>query len=581
MKIGHILALVGGLFALLGVAALDWQTFEIAQVTVTGAEVAPTGQLLLLLCLLVVVGTLAGLVTRARYRAAALVCAATVLGLALMAWANMGRLEGYTTMAYEQAHLGLGFTFALVGLGAAFVGSLVVFASEPTMKADGRYLRVALLWHGVVIEEEVLSSARTFRVGEGLRSDFIVPEEKLPAAFPLFRADRRGRYEVALTETLAGHMTLTEHTGSVADHLARLRRDGEDADVCFVSIDEGDWGTVRMEHGLSVFFQFVQPDGAAPSRRAVAFEEGMSGALGMAAFILCGAVVLAVLGWDDFAERHVDAEAKYLPDVIGVPVAVTEPEPPPEVVDDDADDMDVAKRAGGPEGEFGDPDTDEERTELPPLDAKMVDAVDPARVGLTDLLSRNTLGSGPVAELLNQNSEGLANSIAVAMSGDGDTLLVGRGAGGLGFTGGETGGGDKGLGRIRGMGTIDTGPGPGVRVGLTRRPKRQIGTVEIGRGTETGFCRKQNISSVVRRRAGAIRACYEQRLQVAKGIKGKLTAQWTIKSDGTVGSATLRTNTLRDSSTSNCVLRAVRRMRFEKPTGGICIVQWPFVFAPG
>ena len=37
----------------------------------------------------------------------------------------------------------------------------------------------------------------------------------------------------------------------------------------------------------------------------------------------------------------------------------------------------------------------------------------------------------------------------------------------------------------------------------------------------------------------------------------------------------------KDGKVTNCVLRVLRRMRFQKPDGGICVVQWPFVFNSG
>jgi hypothetical protein len=51
--------------------------------------------------------------------------------------------------------------------------------------------------------------------------------------------------------------------------------------------------------------------------------------------------------------------------------------------------------------------------------------------------------------------------------------------------------------------------------------------------------------------------------------------------DGSVDGVTAEANSLNDSATTNCIFRALRRMRFQKPEGGICVIRWPFVFAPG
>jgi len=40
-------------------------------------------------------------------------------------------------------------------------------------------------------------------------------------------------------------------------------------------------------------------------------------------------------------------------------------------------------------------------------------------------------------------------------------------------------------------------------------------------------------------------------------------------------------SSLGNAAVEQCVLQTIRRMKFEKPEGGVCVVQWPFVFNPG
>jgi hypothetical protein len=579
MRIGHIIALVGAALVALGAAVLDWQTFELAGVTAKGFEIVPAGQIALVLGLIALGAAVAGVVTRRRYQMAGIVCGAAVLGFAAVAWANMGRLGAYDVMAYESIELGFGFTLATWGFVIAFVGSLVVFASEPVWKKDGRYLRVALLWKGTIIEERVLRDAHTFHIGEDLRNDFIIPEEKLPKKFPLFRADRKGNYQIGLTRELNGEITVNQNTESIDNYVKKATENV--SGVNYVPIGMGDWGMVRMNDDLGVFFQFVQPDAGKTARSGLlAFEEGLSGSLSTAAFLILGFVVIGIMLWEDQASRDVAQEGKFQPSIEAVAVAIDEPELEPEPEEEEEDD-EVSKKAGGEEGEFGDPDKIDEESVIPELEARMVDEIDVKNIGLNELLSTDKLGGSALADIMKETTEGMSNKLAVAMGGEGSELLIGAGAGGMGFTGDGNGGGGSGVGRIQGMGSIDTGAGNGVRVGLGSRGKRKVGKLNLGSGRSTGFCKKSAIASVVRRRAGAIKACYEQRLQVKKGLKGKLTVQWTIGTDGKVSAASPKNNTLGDSNTTNCIMRHVRRMRFTKPEGGVCIVQWPFVFAPG
>jgi len=166
------------------------------------------------------------------------------------------------------------------------------------------------------------------------------------------------------------------------------------------------------------------------------------------------------------------------------------------------------------------------------------------------------------------------------MSGSGSEFVMGFGSGGLGFTGTGTGGGGSGYGRIHGLGKIDTGGGTGVRASLGKKRTRKV-KMSIGSGKTAGFCSKKNITSVVRRRAGAIRACYEDRLQVKPKLEGKLVVRWRIELDGRVGTASTVSSSVGDSKVESCVLRVIRRMRFQKPDGGVCVIQWPFVFRSG
>ena len=186
-----------------------------------------------------------------------------------------------------------------------------------------------------------------------------------------------------------------------------------------------------------------------------------------------------------------------------------------------------------------------------------------------------------LSNLIDPNAAAFSNKLAVAMSGSGNVLQIGHGAGGLGFQGtGSGGGGDGGVGRIHGLGKMDTGGGMAAKAGLGKKKKRRVGKVRISSGAATGFCKKGDIARVVRRRAHAIRACYEKRLQVKPKLSGKLTARWTIKATGSVGGASA-SGSLTDGTVKNCVLRVIRRMRFKKPEGGVCIVKWPFVFSGG
>jgi hypothetical protein len=113
------------------------------------------------------------------------------------------------------------------------------------------------------------------------------------------------------------------------------------------------------------------------------------------------------------------------------------------------------------------------------------------------------------------------------------------------------------------------------RLGGPREPKPPKEPVATG---PPGFCSKTNIEKVVTSRAGSFRFCYEAELQLNPTLSGRLTVQFTISRDGTVPTATILDSTIRNRKVEQCVLKTFHGMRFDKPTGGVCVVKWPLKF---
>lgn len=578
MRVGHIIALAGAILVLLGGALLDWQTFELAGVTAKGLEVPLAGQAVLLLAAFGVVASLGGLLTRKRYQFAGGTLIASIFLFGWLVYAHMGKLDAFQLMEYETIVMEGGYSLAVWGALLMFVGPLVVLASEPAWDPKSQFLRVALLWRDTIIQEKVLQEPQTFTIGDDLRNDFIVPEDRLPKKFPLFRAGRKGQYDIGLSSELDGQVTINQRTMPIREYVKSATDNV--SGVNYVPVSRGDWGMIDLGE-MRVFFQFVSPEARRRRTGLIVFDETVGSALSMSFFAQATFVVLAVLLWNESFSRESYIEQKRDPDIEAA--VLTEKDPDEPELEEMGEEEEVSKKAGGEEGKFGDPDEDpEKKSKVPQNDAPMVDKIDPKKVGLNDLLSTNKLGgSGAISEILNASSQGMSNKLAAAMGGSDGEFVVGFGGGGMGFHGDGTGGGGDGVGRIQGMGDIDTGGGPGIRAGMGKKGTARVGKLDVGAGSSKGFCSQSHIASVVKRRAGAIRACYEQRLQVKRDLKGKLTVRWTIQLDGKVDGVSALADTLGDSATTNCIFRHLRRMRFQKPDGGLCVVQWPFVFSPG
>ncbi len=180
------------------------------------------------------------------------------------------------------------------------------------------------------------------------------------------------------------------------------------------------------------------------------------------------------------------------------------------------------------------------------------------------------------------STAGLGDAWAeMAESEDGTAVGVGAGFGmglaGVGFGGGGGGGGGYG-GGIGGLGG-GGGAGKGGKVTgpkkSTVKPKPKL---DLEAAKEGQFCKESNIRDVVQKRAAALRNCYEQQLLADPSLSGKVIVFWKIGLDGQVTEASIKSSTLKNDRVESCLTKTVRRLRFDKPDGGICVVEFPFIF---
>jgi TonB family protein len=344
-----------------------------------------------------------------------------------------------------------------------------------------------------------------------------------------------------------------------------------------VAITRGDWGVLEFGD-VELFFQFVRPEVIIGRKPAMDMEGPAVSATLACLFVVGTFFTTAQFFWDptgSITQNKVDRR------FLKVDVNITQ-EKDEQLLEIGEEDDSVGKRAEGEEGKFGDPDKDPTlESKVPRRDGQMVSKIDPKKIGLADMLSSKMASSGAISSILS-DADAFDNRMAVAMAGTGSELVVGYGAGGMGFKGtGPGGGGTGGYGRIHGLGRVDTGGGMGMRAGLGHKKAANVGKISLGGMQGSGFCQRNNIQQVVMMRAGAIRACYEAQLQIHEGLAGKIAVRWTINLEGGVEGASVTENTMGNTAVQECVLRAIRNMRFAKPEGGVCVVAWPFVFNPG
>lgn len=439
-------------------------------------------------------------------------------------------------------------------------------------------LRVALVWNGTVFQEKTFTkvSSNTVTVGDSRANDFYVPAEPLPERFEMFSRQADG-YHLRITDGLEGKVHFGGEDYSIdelieANGVSRTGSVGSvgggNVNTFELLIQEGDWGVLNLGE-LTIFFQFVDGDTKVFYRGFSGFEWPLIGFIVLALILHMGVLIWSELLYDPGLDRA-DLE---LPDRFVQFLAEEPPDPIEEEEEEDLDDDTTGKKAGGEEGKFGDPDSEIPDSKIPKVDGEMVDKIDVKNLGINKAINQSQLAN------LFGNVETFNAKMNVAMSGEGNSLVVGRGAGGMGLRGTGRGGGGEGFGRIHGLGKVDTGGGRGVNAKIGGKGKKKVkARVSRGAARVGQFCAKSNIQSVVRRGSGAIKYCFEKELQLNPKLSGKVVINWTVNLQGKVLKSYVASSSMSNKKVESCMTRVVKRWRFDPPKGGHCAISYPFTF---
>jgi len=197
----------------------------------------------------------------------------------------------------------------------------------------------------------------------------------------------------------------------------------------------------------------------------------------------------------------------------------------------------------------------------------------------------NAAASSPFASILGSGSavgdaqEDIMGNLLAANIDDG------FGAGGFGLLGTGNGGGGTGQWTI-GTGNINTLGGKGYGTnpggGELRRHITTAPGVFPGIVTAKGSLDKDIIRRVVHLHMNEVKYCYDQELVRKAGLEGRISVQFIIAGTGQVINSVVQSTTMNNVRVESCVVAAVKRWDFPKPTGGgIAIVSYPFNFVAG
>ncbi len=145
---------------------------------------------------------------------------------------------------------------------------------------------------------------------------------------------------------------------------------------------------------------------------------------------------------------------------------------------------------------------------------------------------------------------------------EGDEVNIGRGGGGK--LGDLTKGVKDGTGKLEARPTDE-------RVRGKVNASKALGKVQ-------GSLSKAEVYAVISKHQQAILRCYEKQLAKKPGLAGKISFEWTVKTNGSVTKAREQSSTLNDAAVSTCVLGVIKSMKFPKPKGGEVVIVYPFFF---
>lgn len=133
-----------------------------------------------------------------------------------------------------------------------------------------------------------------------------------------------------------------------------------------------------------------------------------------------------------------------------------------------------------------------------------------------------------------------------------------RGSGGFGTKG-------KGGGHV-GYGTSKIGSG----ASNFTYPVREEAVVEGGLDREAVYL-------VIMKNLGQIIYCYELGLQQKPSLRGRVSVDFTINSQGRVGSCSIGSSSLKSAQVESCMIGKIKNWKFPQPVGGVNVdVNYPF-----
>lgn len=459
---------------------------------------------------------------------------------------------------------------------------------------DRKILRIGIIQNGKIIEERLLRKREPVTIGQSPRNTFVLPTAPFARSHALFDL-KGGVYHLNFKDNMDGRVSIED---AVLDFKGIVNRKLADKKGEFWALPLSEKSRGKVVIGdVTMLFQFVAPP-PPPSRLQLPanvkggwrhsvdwpFSATLTGSL-----VLQVAVVVAVITMD-VPEKPKGLEQ--LPDRIAQ--IISQPKPPKpkeeekkeeeaEKKEEEAEKPKVAEKPKEPPKPRDTTPKPEEKEKPapPPEDAAARAERIKKEVASKTIISQLGAGVGSGGSIVDSLRDAKAEvATAAAFDGatgvalaDNDSKDKDRRAGRVAATGTVAGLTDSELAVEGGTGSVDTG---------TKAPEVKA-TVKAAQPSEafgTGTLDTNKIADTVRKRIGAVKACYEKELKKNPKLEGKIVVQFTINEGGRVEDTTIKSDSIGEAAVGECIMGAIKKWPFARPEGGSVTVAFPFIFAP-
>ena len=413
-------------------------------------------------------------------------------------------------------------------------------------------LEIAAVWGPTLLDVRHLAlDAGPVLIGSG---DFPMPLENLPdhEPFELFRVED-------------GQLSCAVHKdwNSSAQHADKGVEDTEGVRRFDLAPEQ----QLVVEIGPITYVARLTQPGKRSPKADTSFDLPLLGTMGFSAF---AAAMLAVVAFT--SEPAMSQGINEIPDRFANVLIETPPKPEVKPIKKAETVTREGKRAKRKEGKRGERDALMERARGGRADQENREIANAAGImGVwDDIGSQAGLDSGALSAGITDGLGGLIGAKGVQI-----------GTNGLSSMGDSIGGGGV---ETFGFGEGMEGFGQDARdFGEGALGVKSDGHVKlVNDGLVLGGLDKSQIDAVIKRHIKQFKYCYQRELTKDPSLGGKVTVKFTITPKGEVSASQTKASSLKNGAVESCLNTTMMRLRFPEPTGGgIVIVSYPFLFAPG